>query len=68
MEPEFVPSAHRKPCMVYNRHIFQKAKTNKDGSIKWRCKNYYKNGVKKCNVTFTSLANKFERTKHFNVP
>ena len=59
MEPEFVPSAHRKPCMVYNQYIFQKAKTNKDGSINWRCKNYYKTGVEKCNVTCTSLADEF---------
>ena len=61
MPLEFVPNAHRYPSLVYYGYIFLKNITNKDGSINWRCKDYWKKGEFRCYVTCTTLGDEYIR-------
>ena len=58
---EFVPTTHGNDTLVYQGYIFLLAKRNKDGSINWRCQNYWKKDLTHCKITCTTLGNEFIR-------
>ena len=55
MPLDFIPNKLRYPSLVFDGYIFLKNITNKDGSINWRCKNYWKTSELRCNVTCTTF-------------
>ena len=47
---EFVATSHNNQALVYNDYIYFHKKTNKNGSLIWRCQ-------QKCGVTYTTIWN-----------
>ena len=58
---ELVPTSHGNDTLVYQGYIFLLAKRNKDGSLNWRCQNYWKKDLTHCKITCTTLGNEFIR-------
>ena len=55
---EFVPTSHSNQALVYNGYIFHLKKTNKNGSLIWRCQQYHpKVGEVKCSISCTTIWN-----------
>ena len=62
MEFTELPTTQSNSAIVVNEYVFHRSKTNKNGSILWRCQQYFpKIGEEKCAVSCTTLDGEFLR-------
>ena len=62
MEYSELPTTQSNKAIVYNGYVFHRSKTNKNGSILWRCQQYFpKAGQDKCCVSCTTIDGIFLR-------
>ena len=60
MEFTELPTTQSNSAIVVNEYVFHRSKTNKNGSILWRCQQYFpKIGEEKCTVSCTTLDGDF---------
>ena len=56
---EYVPTSHGNQTLVYNGYIFSRSKFNANGSIIWKCRNYWQNDQSHCKITCTTIGEEF---------
>ena len=62
MEFSELPTTHSNKAIVFNSYLFHRSKNNKNGSILWRCQQYFpKAGQEKCSVSCTTIDGIFLR-------
>ena len=56
---EFVPTSHLNRNLIYHGYIFSRSKWNANGSINWKCHNYFQKDQTHCKITCPTIGSEF---------